>query len=196
MSEVVISNEAKELAEVILHINADCITEKDKIFIALPIDTIDGVYVSCYIRSYDAENEKIGLVYNIELEIYDDDCENISMYKHRSLPIQNLTKEYCEKFCQTIFTTLPLLKLHPVGGFVTHKTSRAIGHEKLETLFKNFDCNNITKSNLGECCVCYNRTDTKTCCKHSLCYRCWSKMVNDKDEDEEYVKCPICRQDL
>jgi hypothetical protein len=194
MSEIVISNEAKELAEILMiHIS---MKERELIYVSLPIETIDGVYVNFVIRTYDAESGKLGLKYEIDIEVYDDDCNNITMYKHRSLPTEKITREYCENFCNSIFKALPLLKLNVNGEFQIHKKSLDIAIEKMDNLFKNFDCDNIKKSPLGECCVCYNRTNTKTDCKHSLCYRCWSKMLFDKDDDEEYVKCPMCRQCL
>jgi hypothetical protein len=201
MSEVVISNEAKELAEIMMCYNS---FQPGEIFIRLPIDTIDGLYVNCIIQSF---REKKGLLFDIELEGVDAGCgSDVSVYSYRCVEKDDktITNEFCETFCQTIFTELPLLTLSCGGELVTANTPRQIAYEKLDILFKNFNCNNITKMCSTECCVCYNKTHTKTKCKHPLCYRCWSKMskINadknnqDDDEDEEYIKCPICREDI
>lgn len=42
--------------------------------------------------------------------------------------------------------------------------------------------------NLGECCVCYDNTTTKTKCGHHLCYECWGALKKKE--------CPMCRSDI
>ena len=43
---------------------------------------------------------------------------------------------------------------------------------------------------MGEdCSVCFEKTLTKTPCKHFLCLHCWSKLGN-----QHYILCPICRE--
>ena len=58
--------------------------------------------------------------------------------------------------------------------------------------------NPAIKSNLDTCCVCYEKTSTKTSCDHILCIPCWSlvKRTESENSDCETKKCPICRQDL
>ena len=41
-----------------------------------------------------------------------------------------------------------------------------------------------------DCSVCYEKTNIKTHCEHSLCYRCWSKLK----EVDGSLPCPICRE--
>lgn len=43
-----------------------------------------------------------------------------------------------------------------------------------------------------KCCVCYERTGTRTTCKHSLCIPCFDKI--DYNDDHETI-CPMCRTD-
>jgi hypothetical protein len=48
------------------------------------------------------------------------------------------------------------------------------------------------------CCVCHDRTTSKTECGHELCLQCWSslKIVDEEDDDETEFKgfsCPMCR---
>ena len=52
------------------------------------------------------------------------------------------------------------------------------------------------KSRYEECCVCYEITSTKTQCNHPLCLKCWSQIVEVREEDEFEQHCPICRVDL
>lgn len=39
---------------------------------------------------------------------------------------------------------------------------------------------------IGECCICYENTITKTSCNHFICVKCWTDMKNIKS-------CPYCR---
>lgn len=45
------------------------------------------------------------------------------------------------------------------------------------------DCEYI---DCGECCICYDKTFTKTSCNHFLCVECWTKIKNT-------TECPYCR---
>lgn len=65
--------------------------------------------------------------------------------------------------------------------------------------------NTNVKNRNENCCVCFERTRSKTKCGHPLCYVCWDKIKlkdehgeeegSDDDGDEEYRKpCPLCRQ--
>jgi hypothetical protein len=58
--------------------------------------------------------------------------------------------------------------------------------------------NPAIKSHLDTCCVCYEKTSTKTSCEHILCIPCWSSIKRTESEDSDYEtkKCPICRQEL
>ena len=42
-----------------------------------------------------------------------------------------------------------------------------------------------------KCCVCYERTQSKTTCNHSICIPCFDKIKYVNME----TKCPLCRQD-
>lgn len=39
-----------------------------------------------------------------------------------------------------------------------------------------------------ECCVCLNKTVTKTDCKHYLCLECWTRLIKTTRQ------CTICRR--
>ena len=56
---------------------------------------------------------------------------------------------------------------------------------------------NMIKHINNECCVCYEKTMSKTNCHHSICIQCASKIKKDISEGFEDVrKCPMCRNEL
>jgi hypothetical protein len=191
MSEVVIRNEAKELAEVLM-----LLKEGDGVnnSLSLPIDTIDGVYVECKIDLYSKR-----VLFKVDLPMFDEEGNDyIRLYSYNQYNQNEITKDDLESFCSDIFKRLPLLKLNSEGMLCITRCNGKTVRDKVDKIFHDLNCDNITKSCSEECCVCYNITRTTTPCKHHLCYRCWSKMNNDNnnDDNDEYIKCPICREDL
>jgi hypothetical protein len=181
-----ISSEAKELAEIFISQRNELENEQ---VVYLPIDTIDGVSVGCKLEPY---RENKGILFKASLSFrYDDDGDGISACVLSKYNEDGLTNEDIEIFCERVITTLPLLKLN-INGNLEWETLRDKNKVKLDTLFRNLKIDNIKTTCTEECCVCYNRTKTKTDCKHSLCYRCWSKMYDDSEEGE--VQCPLCRE--
>jgi len=51
---------------------------------------------------------------------------------------------------------------------------------------------------LDECCVCHEQTNFKTCCNHTVCIECMSKIKPARDEDREcnMIMCPLCREPI
>jgi hypothetical protein len=193
MSEIVISNEAKELAEAIISLKDEKENERQ---ITLPIETIDDVYCNCEFIFYNTNNDAI--VFKVEVPWLNNQGENEDLYHYSKWNKNGVTDAEIETFCQEVlFEKIPLLKLTHEGVLRANKSKRDIAIEKVDFIFRNYNCDNIKKSCSDECSVCYNKTKTKTECNHPLCRRCWSKMYHDTDftDDDACVKCPICRQD-
>ena len=75
------------------------------------------------------------------------------------------------------------------GKFTEHKIN-----EKIYDVFKL--CN-VTIEEGEECSVCFEKTLTKTNCKHSVCYRCIEKLpITYHDDDCPNISCPICRHNV
>ena len=57
---------------------------------------------------------------------------------------------------------------------------------------------NAIKLKIGECCVCYTQTYTKTSCEHYVCMGCISNLSKcECDECDCFgLHCPMCRQDF
>jgi hypothetical protein len=47
-----------------------------------------------------------------------------------------------------------------------------------------------------DCCVCYDKTITKTPCNHPLCIPCWGQIKDTESEDDDCSNrlCPVCRE--
>lgn len=53
-------------------------------------------------------------------------------------------------------------------------------------------------SKFGDCCICFDKTNTRTPCKHALCIPCWAKINYKEDDDlgDNVRDCPICRANI
>ena len=183
----------QELADVIMAAREKGI---DDSMIRLPIDEIDGVVCRANIMPF---KEDTGLIFQIDTCMVRNgwDIELARKYKTGQT---KLTRTEVLEFCVEILTELPLLKLDIHGKLVN--SEKAESDTKLDNIFKKLTCSNL-KIRGDECSVCYNKTYTKTRCKHPLCFRCWSKIedaidYNHEDEDDENncAHCPICRERL
>ena len=67
-----------------------------------------------------------------------------------------------------------------------------IACSKLVMLIKNPN----VKKTINECCVCYEATNIKTKCNHSLCLCCWSKCKKVNDDDDAIIECPMCKKEV
>ena len=52
---------------------------------------------------------------------------------------------------------------------------------------------NIENININKCCLCFELTEIKTRCNHTLCYRCWENIT---ECNRHRKRCPICTEDL
>ena len=64
-------------------------------------------------------------------------------------------------------------------------------------IYDVFKSPNVDTENGEECIVCYERTLTKTCCNHSVCYKCMEKLPNKNHPDySKHIPCPMCRTNI
>tara|TARA_B100001094_G_scaffold128423_1_gene124475 strand:- start:15 stop:566 length:552 start_codon:yes stop_codon:yes gene_type:complete len=49
-----------------------------------------------------------------------------------------------------------------------------------------------TNSECSECSICFDNTTLKSNCNHSICLKCFDKLL--LIEKDKYFKCPICRK--
>ena len=61
-----------------------------------------------------------------------------------------------------------------------------------------FQFYNTKVKSYSECVVCYEITESRTPCKHPLCYKCSEniKVVEATDVEPPHRACPMCRENV
>ena len=78
------------------------------------------------------------------------------------------------------------------GKLIDSRVSRTITQiQEIDDIRMNF-MGDMILNKMDECCVCYEKTNSKTDCGHSICLLCATKVK--KEEGER--KCPMCRGHL
>ena len=96
----------------------------------------------------------------------------------------DITPEIIKKFIEVILEKLDTLKFSKKHGqFINKDQCRKQICQKI--VFGKFM---DTENPDNKCSVCFDHTDTKTPCGHTLCIPCWIKIENKK--------CPICRNSI
>ncbi len=172
--------------------------------IKLPIDFIDGI--SCIVKiEYRRLTEHFQLWFSIKSDIvqyYDDDEEDyeyINLIEHlgicQTYNTSTLPQEKYIEILMKIKYVLTKLKFDKLTSKLTMKPN------KDQLYYSLFACENITMR-ATQCSVCYDLTNWKTSCGHSVCIRCIQdiKLKKQEDCDEgctcKYRPCPICRADM
>ena len=160
---------------------------------SMPIVEIDGVKnISSYIKFY---CDKKSLAFEVEAD-FKYDCkneENPTIYMKRKNNKDGINKDDILAFSCELLEELPQIRLGLNGQLLIRDTQFVSMRAAFEDVFATIECETIKVDKTDVCCVCYEKTDTKTPCAHALCNRCWSK-VFDKDEDER--PCPMCRENI
>jgi hypothetical protein len=159
----------------------------------LPIKEIDGVCrLDCKLTGYvnsDSAHEYFAFEVNTKF--------NAPMPLFRFEKMSNseedkLTKEEIGEFAVKLLDeVLPNLKLRRNGKMNFEKDGEDAVVGEIKNLFGEIEMPNLIIDKC-ECVVCYEKTQTKTDCEHSLCYRCWSKLK----EVDGALPCPMCRESI
>jgi hypothetical protein len=100
-----------------------------------------------------------------------------------NIPVKELiNKDDIEIVLTKFVHIIDLLKPNKITGKLTYKDNDIIKK------YDNKDCD--------ECCICYDLTDNKTCCGHSVCFICVEKIFASGPIDYITRQCPICREDI
>jgi len=159
----------------------------------LPIKEIDGVCkLDCkltgYLHTY-AEYENFAF----EVTTTFNNPVTLFRFEKRSKSEEDrLTEEEIGEFATKLLEeVLPNLKLQRNGRMNYKKDDEDEIENEIADLFGAIEMPNLVIKNC-ECAVCYEKTNVKTHCEHSLCYRCWSKLK----EVDGALPCPICRESI
>lgn len=163
---------------------ARLVTEKR---IVIPIDRIYNISVHCEFiitdfgyATFTIKSWNTHQAMDIEYELY----------YQRSDKIEK--DEDVFKLVKFIFDIIPKLKFDKcIGRFV-----REIVRPDY-TIFEAFEQCDFIKMTYAQCCVCHERTTTKTECNHHLCIQCWDQLKEvEKDNRHAFRYCPLCREEI
>lgn len=161
----------------------------------MPIVEIDGVKnLNSDIHFY---NKKKGLAFEITADFkYDgEDDINPRMYFKSKYNEKGINKDDILAFSCELLEELPQLRLGLNGMLLIRDTEFVSLRAAFEDVFTAIECDTVKVDKTGVCCVCYEKTDTTTLCKHPLCNRCWSK-IEICGEDHNVCVCPLCRENI
>jgi hypothetical protein len=174
----------------------------------LPIDELDNIKVEIYMAfSYSQIVLKIyakSIVINDESVVYNDN-DIILAYKcfGKKLNLEDFIIAFIRmdrrlghyKFNNTI-GKFEDIRLKPKDYSILFKSvlslnnikpslNNIVAFKKNVVAFKNI--------NINKCCLCFELTEIKTRCNHTLCYRCWENIT---ECNRHRKRCPICTEDL
>ena len=161
----------------------------------VPIVEIDGVKnIECYFEFYQKQK---GISFEIKADFKygGDDDEKPIMYIKAKYNEKGINKDDILAFSCELLEELPQLRLELNGSLRIRDTKYVSLRAAFEDVFAAIECDTVKVDKTGVCCVCYEKTDTKTPCKHPLCNRCWSK-IEICGEDGNVCACPMCRDNI
>lgn len=188
---------AEQLTEIVMSLYKNTSCGKDEL-ISIPIKSIDGVICNCYIECCNYSAWCSVRFYAESDSILDTESDNMVRLFNMAegwpanSDIVIVVQPKVFSFCEKLLEILPKLKLSMFGLLSQNEDSNKL---VLSKIFGAFD-NVKLKHCVEDCCVCYNKTTTKTKCGHSLCYRCWFSIPNINEEQELEAFCPLCREDI
>ena len=157
-----------------------------------------GLIFNCLcelIRSKHSDTDLYRLAISSE-EIYDDDCNEYRLYT--KILYVSREEEYFTKIMNMLEWNKDILSNlvydNKQGKLIDKRVSRTITEiEKIDDIRMNY-MGNMISNEMEECCVCYEKTNSKTDCGHTLCLQCAMKIKEESDEnDEKHRNCPMCR---
>ena len=163
----------------------------------MPIVEIDGVKdLRSNIHFY---HKKKGLAFEItaDFKVGNGDDKNPRMYIKAKYNENGINKDDILAFSCELLEELPQLRLGLNGALLIRDIQYVSLRAAFEDVFTAIECDTVKVDKTGVCCVCYEKTDTKTPCKHPLCNRCWSEIdIEICGEDHNECACPLCRENI
>ena len=174
-----------------------------------PIDKLDGILVSIYLRV-----SRSCIILVIESQHINDDNSYNGMYNFNMTILKHIDDHRDAIATPYISFEIFMDAFIQINCYLRRMKFVKLT-QKFEVHAKKMDCTiafkqmfkgntNMTPHISPECVVCYDQTNTKTSCGHVLCIPCWDKInpirINcddEEDEEDEYDRvCPICREPL
>lgn len=151
--------------------------ETDEI-IEIPIKKLWGIKCTVFI------NEKVLSIHSDNFYDSEDNCKNIRLFRQKLDSFEEAK------------SIIKNIKLDNYLGKFALKNNNRDDVTYWSDVFKN---DSHIEFIGHECCICFQKfTATQTNCGHALCLQCADqiKPIQDEDEDNEIIPCPLCRADI
>jgi hypothetical protein len=156
----------------------------------IPIDKIDGVKVGCNIK---VQQKRVLFCAESDFKYISEMDELPDLYYKMKYRETGITSDDILEFTTSLLGEIPLLRLTYDGNLEVPDNIKSTVLKTIDDVFASIACPNVATSCMQECSVCYEKTNTKTPCKHCLCNRCWSNIEKDCDGE---IPCPLCRENI
>jgi len=136
--------------------------------------------------NYDKKEDNLYFSIEIRSEnlIVNSDCGDSLRYNSvYTSPTIDTVSELQKQLNYIANTIIPSIKFDVFLGIYTSEDTKNCPVQQINELVQK-----IYNKKDEECCVCMERTITKTPCKHILCFLCWEKL--------KILKCPCCRSNI
>lgn len=107
---------------------------------------------------------------------------NLILYENEK-KLKKYSSKQINDYLLEVKKILPKLKFSKLFG-----EFQILNNYKSTNKNLGYDIFGLEYSNCQDCVVCYEKTYTKTSCKHHLCLECWAQVKNNE--------CPMCRNEL
>jgi hypothetical protein len=114
------------------------------------------------------------------------DGRSVIMFRHYIGNNEGINQDDILKFSTEVYEVIPKLKLDIDGQLRVPNMTKISINKSFHEVFSSMESADVKVHQIDKCPVCNDETETKTDCKHPLCYKCWSKMKS----------CPLCRAQL
>jgi len=127
-----------------------------------------------------------GLAFEIRVNFKSIGESNPMIFRHHIFNRDGINDDDILKFSTEVYEVIPKLKLDVDGQLRVPNLIKISISEALHEVFSSIECESVKVPIVDNCPVCLEKTETKTDCKHPICYKCWPKLK----------ACPICRAQL
>lgn len=165
-------------------------------YFSLSVRRICGIRVNAQLKITKPESsDKLNVLLYIDTQHYDLDAQEELTRLFDSLLQCDFTLEALQQCMSTQLSIIPTLRFHKRTSSLIRESELAFCNDEL---WDALECDTVEIYG-DKCCVCDERTDFQTKCKHCLCIECLNgikPVVDDEDDADafEEILCPMCRE--
>jgi hypothetical protein len=120
------------------------------------------------------------------------DGHDVIIFRHQIWNKEGINQDDILQFSTEVYEIIPKLKLDVDGRLRVPDLISISMSKALHEVFSSIECESVKVECFDKCFVCHDKTETKTNCKHHLCYICWPKL---KPQTCGICRAPLCSYD-